>query len=131
MNLEDFRNRRELYDPKLWSDAVKKLEKLEFPDQEMSSAVAGRRISARNSGEAHVTVRESHALQTYTMTSSLNGFELIYKYNFCPSCNEIRVKNATLINTIEGVVAQKYFVKNGKAIAKVGVPAFGGLGYEI
>lgn len=131
MTIEDFRNRRELYNPKLWDDAVKKLQSLEFPDKEMSQAVAGRRISAKNSGESHSTVRETHSLQTYTMTSSINGFELIYKYNYCPSCNEVRLKNATLINQIEGVVSQKYFVKNAKALTKVGVSAFGGLDLEL
>lgn len=131
MNIEEFRNRRELYNPKLWEGAVKKLQALEFPDKEMSSGVASRRISAKHSGESHSTPRETHTLQTYTMNSSLDGFELIYKYNFCPACNEVRLKNATLINQIEGVVSQKYFVKNAKALTKVGVSAFGGLDLEL
>ena len=100
------------YSPKEWSGAKKELWKLTFPDNRFED-ITSKKIEL---GESHEVGKETHALQVYYVEDKLNGFNLMWRYSFCPACRKIINKYGVLTNEIENLAFIKRFVRNGEIV---------------
>lgn len=99
-----------------WTDLKDWLEVQSFPEEKFSKLTSDGKYSPEK-GETHSVDNEHHSLQTYEIEDPLgDGYSIVWWYNFCPTCQKVRNKRATLLDNNKWIAYQKWYVRKGEAI---------------
>lgn len=97
-----------------WKQAIRMYEMShhQFPSEDMG-------WKQTESGESHSFKGKNattHNLLSYAKQGTFAGYQIIFKYNYCPECKEVRTKMATLINPTLNRAYIKFYIKGGRIV---------------
>ena len=92
-----------------WDEAMDRVDKIVFPTSIDS-------FIDKSGTESHLVGKEYHGLKTYYRLSKLDQYELVLKYNVCPTCKANRNQSATVYDGLNSLSYQKVFISHGEKV---------------